>query len=96
MVVSIRLFFLCKGIVIQSEVHDSIEDARTALQLFRKYEELKKSGQLEKGKYKFENKNKFYLHIIININFIYRTGKPVRSWKKSSVEGSSESYITKS
>lgn len=35
--------------VIQSDTHDSAEDARSALQLFRKYEELKASGKLEKA-----------------------------------------------
>jgi len=35
------------GIIIQSEVHDSAEDARTALQLYRKYEELKAEGTLQ-------------------------------------------------
>jgi PAB-dependent poly(A)-specific ribonuclease subunit 2 len=40
---------LFPGIVIQSEVHDSTEDARTALLLFRKYEELKSTGKLEKA-----------------------------------------------
>lgn len=35
------------GMMIQSEVHDSIEDARTALHLYRKYEELQTSGKLQ-------------------------------------------------
>jgi len=43
------LHYMITGLVIQSEVHDSTEDARTALQLYRKYEELKSSGQLEKA-----------------------------------------------
>ncbi|CAG7687316.1 unnamed protein product [Allacma fusca] len=37
------------GMNIQTEVHDSLEDARAALYLYRKYEELKKKGKLEKS-----------------------------------------------
>jgi len=37
------------GLSIQSEVHDSTEDARAALLLYRKYEELKKSGELDRA-----------------------------------------------
>jgi len=35
--------------MIQSDTHDSAEDARAALALFRKYEELKASGELEQA-----------------------------------------------
>jgi len=37
------------GEVIQSDTHDSAEDARAALALYRKYEELKASRRLEKA-----------------------------------------------
>jgi PAB-dependent poly(A)-specific ribonuclease subunit 2 len=37
------------GMMIQSDTHDSAEDARAALALYRKYEELKASGELEKA-----------------------------------------------
>lgn len=35
--------------MIQSETHDSAEDARAALSLFRKYEELKEFGNLDQA-----------------------------------------------
>lgn len=36
------------GLTIQSETHDSTEDAKTALQLYRKYEELSSKGEFRK------------------------------------------------
>jgi len=45
----LSLRYLCAyllGIDIQSETHDSIEDSRTALQLYAKYCELKERGIL--------------------------------------------------
>lgn len=36
------------GLTIQSETHDSTEDANTALQLYRKYEELNTKGEFRK------------------------------------------------
>jgi hypothetical protein len=46
----LSLRFLAKhvlGVDIQRDVHDSIEDARTALQLMGKWEELKQRGKLD-------------------------------------------------
>ena len=39
--------FVYVGKRVQEGCHDSIEDARTALFLYRRYEELKSSGQLQ-------------------------------------------------
>lgn len=36
------------GLTIQSETHDSTEDANTAIQLYRKYEELTAKGEFRK------------------------------------------------
>ena len=36
------------GLTIQSETHDSTEDANTALQLYRKYEQFSAKGEFRK------------------------------------------------
>ena len=38
---------IVSGLTIQSETHDSTEDANTALQLYRKYEELSARGEFK-------------------------------------------------
>ena len=40
--------FTITGLAIQSETHDSTEDANTALQLYRKYEDLTAKGEFRK------------------------------------------------
>jgi len=42
------LSIIIAGLTIQSETHDSTEDANTALQLYRKYEQFSAKGEFRK------------------------------------------------
>ena len=44
-----KINFCFSGIKIQSETHDSIEDAKTALSLYRKFVELKEHNRVEEA-----------------------------------------------
>ena len=63
------LAYYLLGEKIQEKEHDSIEDARTALRLFRKYEEMKRQGTFSKTLQENDTKRN-YQQLLYSIGFI--------------------------